>query len=161
MSLATTTLRVRLPLWRAWVVVVLLLLWFVALLVRALYLQILNNDFLRQKGDARYSRVIELSAHRGMITDRQGEPLAISTPVESVWASPQDVELTRGQIAASGQAARYEQSRNRTSASPTARRNSSISSAACRPNRPPRSWNWASPASSCSAATAAITRPAT
>ncbi|BCB25476.1 penicillin-binding protein [Sulfurimicrobium lacus] len=94
MSLATTTLRVRLPLWRAWVVVVLLLLWFIALLVRGLYLQILNNDFLRQKGDARYSRVIELSAHRGMITDRQGEPLAISTPVESVWASPQDVELT-------------------------------------------------------------------
>jgi len=94
MSLATTTLRVRLPLWRAWVVVALLLLWFVALLVRGLYLQIWNNDFLRQKGDARYSRVIELSAHRGMITDRQGEPLAISTPVESVWASPQDVELT-------------------------------------------------------------------
>ncbi|MEN6586387.1 MAG: penicillin-binding protein 2 [Sulfuricella sp.] len=94
MSLATTTLRVRLPLWRAWVVVALLLLWFIALLVRGLYLQILNNDFLRQNGDARYSRVIELSAHRGMITDRQGEPLAISTPVESVWASPQDVELT-------------------------------------------------------------------
>lgn len=94
MSLAATSLRVRLPLWRAWVVVGLLLLWFVALLVRALYLQVLNNDFLREKGDARYSRVIELSAHRGMITDRQGEPLAISTPVESVWASPQDVELT-------------------------------------------------------------------
>lgn len=94
MSFAATTLRVRLPLWRAWVVVALLLLWFVALLVRALYLQVLNNDFLRQKGDARYSRVIELSAHRGMITDRQGEPLAISTPVESVWASPQDVEIS-------------------------------------------------------------------
>lgn len=94
MSIATSTLRVRLPLWRAWVVVVLLLLWFIALLVRGLYLQILNNDFLRQKGDARYSRVIELSAHRGMITDRQGEPLAISTPVESVWASPQDIEIT-------------------------------------------------------------------
>lgn len=94
MSLATTTLHIRLPIWRAWVVIVLLLLWFIALLVRGMYLQILNNDFLRQKGDARYSRVIELSAHRGMITDRQGEPLAISTPVESVWASPQDVELT-------------------------------------------------------------------
>lgn len=94
MSLASSTLRVRLPLWRAWVVVALLLLWFVALLVRALYLQVLNNDFLVQKGDARYSRVIEISAHRGMITDRQGEPLAISTPVESVWASPQDIELS-------------------------------------------------------------------
>lgn len=94
MSLASTTLRVRLPLWRAWVVVTLLLLWFIALLVRSIYLQALNNDFLLQKGDARYSRVIEISAHRGMITDRQGEPLAISTPVESVWASPQDIELS-------------------------------------------------------------------
>ncbi len=94
MNLAsTTTPRVRLPLWRAWLVVTLLLLWFVALLVRSLYLQVMNNEFLVQKGDARYSRVIEISAHRGMITDRHGEPLAISTPVESVWASPQDIEL--------------------------------------------------------------------
>lgn len=98
MSLAAGTLRVRLPLWRAWVIVALLLLWFVALLVRSLYLQVLNNDFLQQKGDARYSRVIELSAHRGMITDRQGEPLAISTPVESIWASPQDIELSPEKI---------------------------------------------------------------
>ncbi|MDP2828753.1 MAG: penicillin-binding protein 2 [Sulfuricellaceae bacterium] len=96
MTLATTSLRVRLPLWRARLLVILLLLWFVALLVRALYLQVLNNDFLREKGDARYSRVIELSAHRGMITDRHGDPLAISTPVESIWASPQDVELKPG-----------------------------------------------------------------
>ncbi len=94
MSLTTSTTRVHLPLWRAWLVVALLLLWFVALLVRSLYLQVLNNDFLVQKGDARYSRVIEISAHRGMITDRHGEPLAISTPVESVWASPQDIELS-------------------------------------------------------------------
>lgn len=94
MNLTTSTTRVHLPLWRAWLVVALLLLWFVALLVRSLYLQVLNNDFLVQKGDARYSRVIEISAHRGMITDRHGEPLAISTPVESVWASPQDIELS-------------------------------------------------------------------
>lgn len=96
MTLATTSLRVRLPLWRARLLVILLLLWFVALIIRALYLQVLNNDFLREKGDARYSRVIELSAHRGMITDRHGDPLAISTPVESIWASPQDVELKPG-----------------------------------------------------------------
>lgn len=94
MNFAATTTNIRLPLWRAWLVIGLLLLWFLVLLARALYLQVLNNDFLRQKGDARYSRVIELSAHRGMITDRQGEPLAISTPVESVWASPQDVEIS-------------------------------------------------------------------
>jgi cell division protein FtsI (penicillin-binding protein 3) len=56
-------------------------------------LQGLNNDFLQKKGASRYGRVIELSATRGMITDRNREPLAISTPVESVWASPGDVAL--------------------------------------------------------------------
>ena len=60
---------------------------------RALYLQGLHNDFLQQKGESRYARVLELPAHRGMITDRNGEPLAVSTPVESVWASPADAEL--------------------------------------------------------------------
>ena len=42
--------------------------------------------------------MIELTAHRGMITDRNGEPLAISTPVESVWVSPKDVEITPERI---------------------------------------------------------------
>jgi cell division protein FtsI (penicillin-binding protein 3) len=54
----------------------------------------MHNNFLQQKGDARYSRVIEITAHRGVITDRSGEPLAISTPVESVWVSPADIEIT-------------------------------------------------------------------
>ncbi|MDO9064060.1 MAG: penicillin-binding protein 2, partial [Sulfuricella sp.] len=72
-----------LPTGRARILIWLLLLWFLVLIARALYLQGMNTDFLRQKGDARYSRVIELTAHRGMITDRNGEPLAISTPVES------------------------------------------------------------------------------
>ena len=91
---ARTSAVMRLPAWRSRVLIVLLLLWFLGLVVRALYLQGWDNDFLRQKGDARYSRVIELTAHRGMITDRSGEPLAISTPVESVSASPRDVEIT-------------------------------------------------------------------
>lgn len=84
----------KLPAVRSRILIGLILVWFLALIVRALYLQGLNNDFLRQKGDARYSRVIELTAHRGMITDRNGEPLAISTPVESVWVSPKDFEIT-------------------------------------------------------------------
>ncbi len=54
----------------------------------------MHNGFLRQKGESRYGRVLEMSAHRGMITDRHGEPLAISTPVESVWSSPQDMSAT-------------------------------------------------------------------
>jgi len=68
------------------------------LLGRGVYLQGIHNDFLQEKGNARYSRVIEVSAHRGMITDRNGEPLAVSTPVESVWASPSDVEADNQQV---------------------------------------------------------------
>jgi len=93
------TLPVKLPAWRARVVLVLLLVWLLALIGRALYLQGVNKDFLRQKGEARYSRVINLNANRGHILDRNGEPLAISTPVESVAASPRDVELTLAQTA--------------------------------------------------------------
>ncbi len=84
----------HIPVWRSRLLIGLLLFWFLALVARSLYLQGLNNDFLREKGDARYSRVIQLTAHRGIITDRHGEPLAISTPVESLWASPSDVEIT-------------------------------------------------------------------
>ncbi|MBI4938821.1 MAG: penicillin-binding protein 2 [Nitrosomonadales bacterium] len=87
-----------LPPWRSRLLFVLLLLGLCALLVRAVYLQGIHNDFLQQKGDARYGRVVDINAHRGMITDRHGEPLAISTPVESVWASPQDVEATPQQL---------------------------------------------------------------
>src|SRR4249919_937494 len=75
----------------------LLLLWFGVLAARAMYLQVWQNDFLQQEGASRFTRIIELPAHRGMVTDRYGEPLAISTPVESVWASPADVEITPGQ----------------------------------------------------------------
>lgn len=93
-SFANPALTLRLPIWRSRVVLLALLLWFIGLGARAVYLQGMHNDFLQQKGDARYSRVIEISAHRGMITDRNGEPFAISTPVESVWASPADMEIT-------------------------------------------------------------------
>ncbi len=87
-----------LPAWRSHMLGALLLLSFLGLVVRAIYLQGMHNDFLQQKGELRYSRVIEISAHRGMITDRHGEPLAISTPVESVWASPRDIDATPGQL---------------------------------------------------------------
>jgi len=62
----------------------------VGLLVwRAVDLQVLHNDFLLEQGDARSLRVVSIPAHRGMITDRNNEPLAISTPVDSIWADPQ------------------------------------------------------------------------
>ncbi|OGS96537.1 MAG: cell division protein [Gallionellales bacterium RIFCSPLOWO2_02_FULL_57_47] len=95
---APPDITAKLPGWRAAVLFAGLLAGLAGLLGRGVYLQGIHNDFLQKKGDARYSRVIEVSAHRGMITDRNGEPLAVSTPVESVWASPADVEVDRRQV---------------------------------------------------------------
>ena len=64
-----------LPPWRSRLLFVLLLCGLISLMVRAAYLQGIHNDFLQKKGDARYGRVININAHRGMITDRHGEPL--------------------------------------------------------------------------------------
>jgi cell division protein FtsI (penicillin-binding protein 3) len=93
----------KLPGGRASALFVLLVAGLLALLGWSVYLQGINNNFLQQKGDARYSRMIEVSAHRGMLSDRNGEVLAVSTPVQSVWASPADVEISppqRKQLAA-------------------------------------------------------------
>jgi cell division protein FtsI (penicillin-binding protein 3) len=84
---------VKLPAWRRRVLLIGVLTGFVGLLLRGIYLQSLHKDFLQQKGDARFVRTLVLQAHRGKITDRNGELLAISSPVESVWASPPDVEI--------------------------------------------------------------------
>jgi len=81
-----------LPAWRTRLVMWLLLAGFVALFGRSLYLQGFQNDFLRQKGESRYERVIEISATRGRIVDRHGDVLAMSTPVKSVWAIPEDAK---------------------------------------------------------------------
>ncbi len=62
-----------------------------SLLARAVHLQVLNKDFLNQQADARHLRTEKISAHRGTITDRNGEPLAISTPVDSIWANPKEL----------------------------------------------------------------------
>ncbi len=62
-----------------------------ALLARAVYLQVVQQDFLQNQGDARFRRTLLLEANRGVIADRNGEPLAISTPVQSIWASPEDM----------------------------------------------------------------------
>jgi cell division protein FtsI (penicillin-binding protein 3) len=64
----------------------------VTLVWRAVSLQVLDKDFLQVQGEARHLRVEELPAHRGMILDRQGEPLAVSTQVESVWVNPQELD---------------------------------------------------------------------
>ena len=95
---AKPDIAAKLPGWRATALFVALLIGLAGLLGRGVYLQGIHNDFLQKKGDARYSRVIEVSAHRGKISDRNGEPMAVSTPVESVWASPPDVEADRRQV---------------------------------------------------------------
>ncbi len=59
-----------------------------AVAVRMMYLQLRHKDFLQAQGDMRSIRTVELEALRGIITDRHGEPLAVSTPVDSVWAVP-------------------------------------------------------------------------
>jgi cell division protein FtsI (penicillin-binding protein 3) len=90
-------LSLRLPIGRSRLLAQLLMAGFAILIGRALYLQVLHTDFLQQEGASRYARLLEVPAHRGMITDRYGEPLAISTPVESVWASPVDADLGTAQ----------------------------------------------------------------
>ena len=62
---------------------------------RAAELTLAHKDFLQDQGDARYLRVMSAPAHRGMILDRNGEPLAISTPVNSVWANPAELAAHR------------------------------------------------------------------
>ena len=97
-SSAQPVITAKLPEWRATALFAVLLAGLAGLLGRGVYLQGIHDDFLQEKGNARYSRVIEVSAHRGLISDRNGEPLAVSTPVESVWASPPDVDADRQQI---------------------------------------------------------------
>ncbi len=61
------------------------------LVARAVHLQVLDKDFLNKQADTRHLRTEKISAHRGTITDRNGEPLAISTPVDSIWANPKEL----------------------------------------------------------------------
>jgi cell division protein FtsI (penicillin-binding protein 3) len=72
-------------------VIVFFALFAISLLARAVQLQVFTKDFLNQQADTRHLRTEKISAHRGSITDRNGEPLAISTPVDSVWANPAEL----------------------------------------------------------------------
>ena len=65
------------------------------LLWRAVDLHVLNKDFLQSQGNARYMRTMPVAAHRGVITDRHGDPLAVSTPVDSVWINPAEFLTAR------------------------------------------------------------------
>ena len=98
MSLAAAGAPVRLPVWRARFLLFAFLAGFAVLIARAFVLQALETGFLQEKGDARYSRLLEVPATRGRVLDRNGDALAISTPVKSVWAIPEDVKASPGQL---------------------------------------------------------------
>jgi len=83
-----------LPVWRPRLVLLGLLACSLTLVGRAAWLQGFNNEFLQAEGKSRYSRVIPVPATRGRITDRNGDVLAVSTPVRSIWAIPSDARLS-------------------------------------------------------------------
>ncbi|QFT20874.1 Peptidoglycan synthase FtsI precursor [Pseudomonas sp. THAF187a] len=108
--------------WRFRLVLALLALMVAAIAWRMLDLQVLDHDFLKAHGDARSVRHIPIPAHRGLITDRNGEPLAVSTPVTTLWANGKELQAGREQwpalAAALGQepksfAERLEQNKDR------------------------------------------------
>lgn len=82
-----------LPEWRPRLVKLGLLGCLFALVGRAAYLQGFNHEFLQAKGESRYERTLAVPATRGRVTDRNGDVLAISTPVQSIWAIPSDARL--------------------------------------------------------------------
>ncbi|MFM8480636.1 MAG: peptidoglycan D,D-transpeptidase FtsI family protein [Gammaproteobacteria bacterium] len=69
-----------------------------ALIWKASTLQFVESEFLRGQGDERFTRVATIAAHRGSVSDRSGEPLAVSTPVDSVWVNPKELTLANEQI---------------------------------------------------------------
>jgi cell division protein FtsI (penicillin-binding protein 3) len=65
---------------------------------RAVNLQFVDQAFFARQGDARQMRVVEIAAHRGSITDRRGEPLAVSSPVDSVWVNPRELRNAPAEV---------------------------------------------------------------
>jgi cell division protein FtsI (penicillin-binding protein 3) len=84
-------LTTKLPAWRSRFMLGLVAVAFVALALRAFWLQALSNDYLQRQGAVRYERTLEIPASRGKIVDRTGAMLASSLPAKAVWADPDDV----------------------------------------------------------------------
>jgi cell division protein FtsI (penicillin-binding protein 3) len=80
------------PVWRSKFIVAAIALSFTGLAGRAAYVQVINNDFYQRQGEVRFTRTLELPAHRGRILDRNGLILASSVPAPSIWAIPEDIE---------------------------------------------------------------------
>ena len=86
------------PLWRSKFIVAAIALGFVALAVRAAYIQVYANDFFLRQGEVRFARTLELPANRGRILDRNGVILASSVPAPSIWAIPEDIDRDPAQL---------------------------------------------------------------
>ncbi len=80
------------PVGRSRFIVAAIALGFIALGVRAAYVQVYANDFFQRQGTVRFARTLELPANRGRILDRNGLILASSVPAASIWAIPEDVD---------------------------------------------------------------------
>ena len=91
-------LHLRLPPGRAWLVKGLLFLAFVALALRALWIQGITTSFYQRQGTLRFVRTLELPAMRGRIVDRHGNILASSIPVKTIWADPQTLHADSAQV---------------------------------------------------------------
>jgi len=74
---------------RVWFTRLMLSVAMVLLAARALQLQVIDSEYLQQQGNARFLRTVSEATSRGMVLDRNGQPLAISTPVDSLWADPE------------------------------------------------------------------------
>ncbi|MFT6589575.1 MAG: cell division protein FtsI (penicillin-binding protein 3) [Rhodoferax sp.] len=80
------------PVWRSKFIVAVIALGFAGLAGRALYIQVIANDFFQRQGEVRFARTLELPSNRGRILDRNGLILASSVPARSIWAIPEDVD---------------------------------------------------------------------
>ena len=83
--------------WRLYVIAILLVIAAMSIVWRLFYLNILDKSFLIKQSNARILRDIPIPAYRGIITDRFGLPLAVSSPVESVWVNPQEFQASYSQ----------------------------------------------------------------
>jgi cell division protein FtsI (penicillin-binding protein 3) len=88
------------PIWRSQFIVAVIAAGFLGLVARAAYVQVIDNAFFKRQGTVRFVRTLDLPANRGRILDRNGNILASSVPVPSIWANPEDIERDSAKLKA-------------------------------------------------------------
>ncbi len=91
-------IKAKIRIWRFYFLIIFLLLALTGLIGRLVFLNIIDRSFLLKQSQARTLRIVTIPAYRGMIADRFNDPLAISTPVDSVWIDPQLFAPTAAQL---------------------------------------------------------------